>query len=173
MGSAPNQSAIATKQMVTLKAAGHSMRAIADEIGTTAATVCRHLKPAAIKAKVEALTAKLANEASDIIIQNHLDTIRRAANLINDLDPETGKPRKLDLQEVALLQLSDKKEDRIGRTLGIFPSNSQSIVIGNLFNGPANLQLDVRVSGLFSPLSLPDPSVSDDLQDEDIIDLEE
>jgi hypothetical protein len=85
------------------------------------------------KEQILKLAHQLMDQSTEIVRDNHLKTIS-IANYILNKTTEDGKP-DLDLisQHKDIIKLSDLKEFRILQIMGIAPSNTQSIVVNQIF----------------------------------------
>ena len=135
-----------TAEIVALSAAGESQRAIAKALGCSTPTVNSRLKKSEVKALVERISQEIIIQSAGLLVGNHIKCLKKAGKIYERLetepspgvhvDPKTGKASRIEElseSEKAILALADKKEGRIGQTMGIFPSHAPSVLIQNIF----------------------------------------
>ena len=109
---------------------GRNQREIAKQVGLSQPTISRLANQDEIKDLVETSQLRLYSEGLEMVVDNALNIIRQAHKLLSDPDvtPERIHAAK------TLLDLADKKEDRIGRGAGILPAGKRSEVLINIIN---------------------------------------
>jgi hypothetical protein len=107
---------------------GETGSSIADKVGCHESTISR-LKTK-LSGKLEEFQLQLINEAGQETVDNITATIGRANKVLSD-----DKIKSIDLGAYKdLLTLSHKKEVLVGQSLGILPTQSQSLQITNILN---------------------------------------
>jgi hypothetical protein len=134
-----------------MAAQGMTQQAIADTVGLHPSNVSRKINKAEIRAMVEAESQRLTLEAAALISNNSIKKMRQAGKILDDREQpaqwaEDLKGRKYKVNQLndddrLILQLADKTEHRIGQAIGMLPSQSASLYIQNLYNGPVTLAI--------------------------------
>jgi len=109
------------------KAAGFDVNEIARATGVNRRTVADYANKPDIKAKIEAVQARLANEAYEQVATNLVEAVKDVRRL-EEPDPVSMQRRDQGF----------KASVKIAESMGILPSHSQSILVQQVFNTQVN-----------------------------------
>lgn len=132
----------------TMKADGKSGNEIAGVTGISRITVNKFSRQKGVKRDIERLAMRMAKQGSKLISSNTLG-VMKASNTRIKGDPTLGTMNTKDL-----LELSDKKEKRLGETIGLFPTTTKNpttistIINANTYNTISPVVMEALMLGL-------------------------
>lgn len=168
----PSMTAHDKATAIGLLATGAGQYEVADAIGVNQSTISRTATKH--KAEIEQLTLDIISKSVSLIRDNHLNTLTLAHNILSDnIDQRTealNQLAQLRMDAKDILTLSDKKEERALKIMGISPAHTPSMVVNMLFQDNSTTQ-DSEELGIVRALL--DAKRSEDVQEAEFSEVSE
>jgi hypothetical protein len=139
-------SPVVTNEICHQIAAGEPVRDVAAKHGIARET-CSRLK-SANKERIIQLASRIMEQSSETVFNNHIKTLQLANGVLNKDPQAIADMTAMGLEAKDLLKLSDTKEYRTLQIMGIIPSNTQSVIVQNIFGDIAVNMVDPGVRQL-------------------------
>ena len=125
---------------ITLLATGETQQSVANKIGVSQSSISNLAQKH--REEIQQLTLDLIAESIPLVKANHINTLKLARQILKAKDSEQMqdmmcKLAMLGIDAKDILQLSDKKEERALKIMGVAPAHVPSTVVNMLFQGDA------------------------------------
>lgn len=158
-----------TNKAIKLLAQGKSEAIVAESVGVSQPTISRlkHSKKEQIEKEIERLITTLPDITGqlidDIKISGKLSKV-----LSGELSPDSLAPFLIENPSLLtkFMELSYRKHSDILKAVGVYPTNTSSIFIQNIFQAGSNVAISPNIMQILGE------HLSESLKDEDIIDVE-
>ena len=127
---------------IALLATGETQQGVANEIGVSQSSISNLAKKH--HEEIKELALSLISESISLVKANHINTLKLARQILTAKDSKQMqdmlcKLAMLDIDAKDILQLSDKKEERALKIMGIAPAHVPSTVVNMLFTSEPSI----------------------------------